>query len=700
LFSEEEKSFILPYVKELLRLKDDIEEEFRKLYDSKIEKTSENIKRVRKTIGSIEFFSSTNDKVKDLRKQLESLEQSYKNEQKNFIKNLEKKIAEMSLFFTTMLMKIKSIIDKNEIESKFLEMIDLLKSNISNLMNNAEDNIDDKIRACFIALGILGAGILAATTEAGTAGAFLGPVGCIFAGLGAASIGTALKDKKIKSKLEEIISAYQNYISQCKTHENDFTKKIEGGIHKILKILLKSAKKTLQKQILVFLPKDQENEFFCEMLKENFRSVLVQWITNEKTIKNLKLEENENMFPYVIISSYKYYGLINEMIIYDTMFKGLIIYTSNVEKFVTNDKHPTWPKFVVDEPYSVFEKTKYLIENIETEVYFCSMYSLISKFEGETLKCLSAKNLQVDSLEDIPAFSIEKIFYALKLKEFDEFRNEFKIVVEDAYNPNFIKQFSKAFQNDLKKYYDLFTNNLPKCFLDYLFLFPINPQDPLYEIMFSNYIHEQMNNPQNYVNHVKRQSLLERANYIELLLNLMRILNEDSEGKDWKIAQILRVYTSELFCSKINKYFLFMNHKVLENFKNVLSMFSYAFSHFKDGAKLPKRCYRNIRYLEKETFKINYKIGDRLIFPAFTSTSSSNKPELAELGNIKFIIEIDPNIPDVEKPKSLEKVSDNPDEEEFLFKCFSCFEILSIENSKETNIDYECKIRHLLLSDK
>ena len=72
-----------------------------------------------------------------------------------------------------------------------------------------------------------------------------------------------------------------------------------------------------------------------------------------------------------------------------------------------------------------------------------------------------------------------------------------------------------------------------------------------------------------------------------------------------------------------------------------------------------------------------------------------------------FIIEIDPNIPDLEKPKYLQPISLHPDEDEFLFKCFSCFEILSIDNinpekrkNRNSIIDYEIHLKHLLLCEK
>ena len=64
------------------------------------------------------------------------------------------------------------------------------------------------------------------------------------------------------------------------------------------------------------------------------------------------------------------------------------------------------------------------------------MYSLISKFEGETLRCLSRKICK-NSLDEIPSFSLETLFVDLKSPAFEEFRNEFKIQVEKYYIADF-----------------------------------------------------------------------------------------------------------------------------------------------------------------------------------------------------------------------------------------------------------------------
>ena len=665
--------------------------------------------------------------MKDLQRGLEDGEIKFKQEQILFIAKLEEKINNLSFFFTTMLLKIKSILKNTNFESDFLEIIQLLKSKVLSLMNNAQDNtLNDVVRAIIIAVSLIGAaGMVAATGEAATIGSFLGPIGIVLGGLGAASIGTAIKDDQIKSKLNEIINVYKNHVSECEKQPEICAKQINIGILKVLRVIIETGANTLQKTIYVFLPKDQENEFFYDMLKENFLLVQLKWLSNENEIENLKLEENEKISPYVIISSTKFYNSINNMIIYDPMFKGLIIYTMDPEKFKSLDKNPEWPKFVTEDPYSVFEKTKYLIENLEKQVYISNMYSIISKFEGETLKCLSSKNLQIDSFENVPTFSLEKMFHILKTEEFKAFRNEINLELKGDYNSkeenfddttypsSFIHNFSRVFCNDLTKHMELFKNYMPKNFIEYLLIFPVVPQDHLYEIMFSDYIQAQMNDPEKYKNYVRRQSLLDRADYVELLLNLMKILNDDSKNKTWKINRVLRLYTHENFCPKINKYFLFLNHKVLENFKLVLGTFSYAFSYYKNELNVPEKCYRNLG-LKEQDFKANYKKGDRLIFASFTSTSKTKKPDLCifesddkEMVNIMFIIEIDPNIPDLEKPKYLQPISLHPDEDEFLFKCFSCFEILSIDNinpekrkNRNSIIDYEIHLKHLLLCEK
>lgn len=722
LLSIENKRIILAFLQELVRIKDQIIQEFCNFFEKKIQKTEEIMKKVN------EIFSSNNDRRKDFNKIMDDLYEKFQYEEKEFMNNLDKKIGEMSLLVSNMLLKIKTTIIKINFQAKLQEFLQISKTSISKTLQNSQFNNGNKVtfssalfRSIFATADLLSS-FISGWKSSGSFSVFSRQI----IEMGAVPMIT---DKELREKSKELIEAYENYIILCKEQRKECERHINCAIKNIAKILVESFRKKSQKLLYLFLSKDQENMFFYEMLKDAFGSTTsIIWLSDEEEVRNLKTEEIEEVIPFVIISSSKFYLYINEMIIYNPMFKGLIIYTSDCNKFASLDKNPKWPKIVTQEAYEVFEKTKYFLENLEANSYFTHFYSLISKFEGDTLKCLSTKNLQINSLKDVRLFRLEDLFMKLKSWDFYEFRWEFGLNFSDNdYNPqfnyfdvnsnyqkieqsyikknskvfendddeqSFIKLFSKVFKNDLKKYNELFHSKFPSAFMDYFVLFPTNPLDPLYEIMFSDYLHDQMTTPGIDANHVKKNALFEREKYIELVLNLIRILNRE-ESDEYKILRILRLYTSEDFFKRINKYFLYMNHKVLETFKYVLGTFIFAFSNFKDGKELPKFCYRTV-FIDGATFKKQYKISDRLVFPSFTSTSVS--PDGVKLGNIRLIIQTNPYMENSEKPKFLAGISENQNEEEVLFKCFSCFEILRIQKSEIEGIEYDCLMKHILLN--
>ena len=642
----EEKKFIVTFLCGIIIWKTGVLSKVRKFYDDHHNhKTIEELKKTKNA-----FFQSMNKMIEEIEIQFDD---AILNLQKYNLLGLENHLSKIASTFKT-------------------------------IVKVALSKIESMIKAAVATLSIVGLAALA--------GGHPMIAGSIIIGSAAAAIAfTYLNEGEKKVDKQKLENAKKEVEIEMAKIENG----LNFGLEMTLQILVNN-KDFSEKQIFLFLSNNNENKNFYGMMKENFPSMKVFWLTNSSKIK--ELSTNRHKFsPYVIITSSMFYSDLEPMLKYDPMLQGLIIYTSNIKNFVEKDQHPDWKKDITISPYDVFERTKVILENLKQKngTYFYHVYYLAAKFGNYTYNCLSAENLHFKSLEQVPIFSWGAIYELLKRNEFVKFREKFQNYL-DKCTPESFESFVAVFSNDLCEFQDLMDQHLPKEFLNYLSLFPINPLDPFYDTLFSTEINESMNsspkNVEKEPNKVKREALRSRKNYMELVFKLMEILNNKAKNETWKIKKILNLYTVEKFCREINKYFFIMNPKILEHFKNLLGIFYYAFAKFEDESKIPQKLYRGVKFEDLQEFQRNHKVNDRIVFPQFLSTTT--KMEVArQMGNILFEINNKGNFPKGEKPRNMKDVSEFKKEAEFLWKCFSCFEIIKIEKTVD-GFDFKCTLNY------
>ncbi|CAF1406934.1 unnamed protein product [Adineta steineri] len=168
---------------------------------------------------------------------------------------------------------------------------------------------------------------------------------------------------------------------------------------------------------------------------------------------------------------------------------------------------------------------------------------------------------------------------------------------------------------------------------------------------------------------------------------------------------IIRLYTSSTpsYYKVVNDILNLLDEQLIRLIGDYIKALRYSLILYSDKSeRIPNnnniKLYRGLCLNHEnsfEEFKRKFKVNDTIIFPAFSSTSLNENRAKRFLHGKGVLLNITADCTQINKPKSISKVSVYQGEDEVLLNCFNMLTIKKITNINDSFMSYECTLQLL-----